>query len=97
MMLKGWLPPHPDDVNLERRVNARLGGHTHVKLSRREAVGADDEGIVFVLVMCHHDARKVVEREYAWFTVDEIAQAAAQWTEVELPRYHAMDNWVIAH
>jgi hypothetical protein len=94
----GWLPPDPGDMALERAVNQRLG-HASIKLSRREPAPGLDPGdnTVFVLVMAYFAARKVVEREYAWFDADELVKAVELWINVELPRYREMDNWEIAH
>ena len=91
--LSGWLLPDPEDMALERAVNERLG-HASIKLSRRDA---GDDQIVFVLVMAYFSARKVMEREYAWFDADELVKAVELWINVELPRYREMDNWEIAH
>ena len=92
--LQGWLPPDPGDVALAAKVNDMLRTHARVTLSRREPV---DDQLIFVLVIEYFAARKVIEREYAWYLPEELVQTVNVWIDVDLPRYREMDNWVIAH
>jgi hypothetical protein len=97
--LQGWLPPDPGDVALCAKVNDMLRTHARVTLSRRQPGGGLDPGdnIIFVLVIEYFAARKVIEREFAWFQPEELVQTVNVWIDVDLPRYREMDNWVIAH
>lgn len=72
------LPPSPEDKRIAHEVEQRVGGGGNVTFY---GIDKGDNNLGYGLILEYMTARKVIERDYPFLDVLEIAQLYERWRE----------------
>jgi hypothetical protein len=80
-----FLPPTSEDRKIVREVAERIGGPGAVTLY---GIEKPNDQLAYGLILEYGQERKVIEREYPFLDVMEIANLYEQWRDTRLYQAH---------